>query len=328
MFSISEMPALEAEDQGFLLHLKYAVLDEHLESLGLSSCTTLNECIDSLFADSSNSEDVGAELPLYIPVKDDSGEIQGYKAKPVWAGAHIDIPLYGSLCSRDVEALIYGNNRSNTGCCEQFMSYNPAFRVALLVHHICQIVVINPLAAEAFVLNKYGELHFEDRGYSKTGVPSTELFSVEPNIGTRIEWSKSANSLVGTHKLNSRINGWRVYIRGSQPKQTLLKAAWQEIRSRLDLPIETSILLKGEKLSRAAPADSGRTRKRTDSPEVDVMINWVKEMLETGNFPMRGQFKDWKQASLLFSKAYPTLAERWSSDAMRKAYERRKRRGY
>lgn len=325
---ISDSPFLQAEDDGFLLHLKWEILDSHIQTLGIPEGTSLGDSLLYLIECSESATDSGSCLPLYLPWHDDDGIMRGSKATNVWSGAHIDIPLYGDLVPQKVERLIFGGHHSSSKLHEGFMSYTPAFRVALLVHHICQIVLINPLAAEAFVLGKYDELPFNDAHYLEYGIPSTELVSVEPNSGTNAEWmSKSPNTLSGSIRSRPRINGWRVRFRGSQPKESWMHDAWQQIRDSLDEPLDVPYTMNGKPMRRQEPAPSGRSRKRVGDPDVDLMYEWAQDALESGTFPMRGSFKDWKQALGIFAKEHPFLADRWTSDSMRKAYERRNRRG-
>lgn len=326
---VSDMPALRAEDDGFLLQLKWSVLEKHIETLGIGDCETLDDCVGKILKDSQEATDKGSQLPLYIPFRDDDGIIQGCSAKPVWSGTHVDIPLYGNLRIAEVRELITGNRLGSSHLYEGFMAYSPAFRVALLVHHICQVVLMHPLAAEAFVLGHYGELPFEDKHFESFGAPSTDLLQVESNLGLRTEWmAKDPDSLSGKGLLAPRINGWRIRVRGSQPKESLLQEAWQCIRDQLDMPREVQYTAGGKKMVNPDPAPSGRSRKRVDSPEVDTMVGWIRERIDDGTFPMRGKFKDWKRAAALFAQDFPSLSDRWSSEAMRKAYERRRRRGY
>ncbi len=324
-----DMPNLQAEDDGFLLQLKMSVIDKHIETLGIESYATIDECVRKILADSVSSTDVGGSLPLYIPWRDDDGIIQGSFARPVWAGEHIEVPLYGNIDPEGVERLIVGNRLGASSLYEGFMLYSPAFRVALLVHHICQIVLIHPMAAEAFVLGRYNELPFDDRHFEKFDVPSTELVRIESYSGLRTEWvAKDAHSLRGFHRVESRINGWNVRVRGSQPKESLMVEAWQDIRSKLDAPRDVPYTHDGVRMRSQDAAPSGRSRKRVGDHDVDLMFDWVSEGLKAGTFPMRGRMKDWKKAVTLIEANYPYLVGRWTPDSMRKAYERRIRRGY
>ena len=326
---MKEMPVLQAEDDGFLLQLKMSVLDKHLETLGLEGCDTIDECVTELIKDSRSFMDKGASLPLYIPWRDDSGVIQGSTAQPVWAGEHIDIPLYGNMNPNGVESLITGNRIGVTKLFNGFMAYSRAFRVALLVHHICQIVFLHPMAAEAFVLGRYSELPFNDPHFKEYGVPTTNLVDIESSGGLRTEWiAKSPHSIAGAHRAESRISSWTVRVRGSQPKEAWLLEAWQEIRNRLDMPRETGYTCGGAKMVSMDPMPAGRSRKRVSDHAVDRMINWIEGRIESSSFPMRGSMKDWKTAVAQFDSENPDLAGRWTSDSMRKAFERRRRRGH
>ena len=327
MTEMRDMPVLQAEDDGFLSQLKMRVLDDHLETLKLDGCITIDDCVSKLIEDSTGSIDQGASLPLYVPWRDDEGIIRGNTAEPVWAGTHVGIPLYGDLAQNEVESLITGNRIGASKLYEGFMAYSPAFRVALLVHHICQIVLIHPLAAEAFVLGRYGELPFDDPHFEESGIPATSLVSISQNDGLRTTWrANGSHSLVGAHAINSTIVGWTVRFRGSQPKEALMLEAWQEIRSRLDMPREVKYTSGGAKMRLHDPSPSGRRRKRVGDPAVDRVISWIEYMRVRSEFPMRGSMKDWKTAIALFDKENPDLAGRWTADSMRKAYERRRRR--
>ena len=230
---------------------------------------------------------------------------------------------------RHRESLITGNRIGASRLYEGFMAYSPAFRVALLVHHICQIVLIHPLAAEAFVLGRYGELPLDDPHFEETGIPTTSLVTISPNDGLRTEWtSVNPHSLAGKRMAHSRINGWTVRFRGAQPKEALMLEAWQEIRSRLDMPRQFEYTSNGSPMVLHSPSGSGRSRKRVGDPAVYRVISWTERRLAESQFPMRGSMKDWKTAIALFDKENPDLAGRWTADSMRKAYERRRRRGY
>lgn len=325
---IGDYPRLRAEDDGFLLSLKEMVVDMHLESLGIGDCENLEECIDKLIEDSANSVDVGGMLPIYIPWRDDERVVQGSTTVPVWAGKHVGIPLYGDIAKNKVEELITGNRIMAAKLFDGFMEYSPAFRIALLVHHICQNVLIHPLAAEAFVLGRYEELSLDDEHFRKTGLPSTDLIRVEPISGMRWERiATSSHSFEGVYG-NGHINGWCVRIRGSRPKESVLLESWQAIRNRLNMPRETSYTKDGRPLHILEPGISGRSRKRAGNYYVDLMVEWIDEKLAESTFPMRGTRKDWKAAAVLMDTEQPLLAGRWTPETMRKTYERRRRRGY
>ena len=326
---MKDMPVLQAEDDGFLLQLKMAVIDKHLEMLDLNECNTIDECVSKLIKDSESATDKGGSLPLYIPWRDDDGVIQGSGVRPVWAGKHIDIPLYGNMEPNGVEALITGNRIGAAKLYDGFMAYSPAFRVALLVHHICQIVFIHPMAAEAFVLGRYNELPFDDPHFKEYGVPTTNLIDIESNGGLRTEWiATSQHSIAGALRAESRISSWTVRVRSSQPKEAWLLEAWQDIRNRLDMPREKNYTSGGAMMFSMGSMPSGRSRKRVSDQAVDRMINWIEGLIEASSFPMRGSMKDWKTAVAQFDSDNPDLAGRWTSDSMRKAFERRRRRGY
>ena len=91
MSTMDDMPVLRAEDDGFLLQLRNRVLTRHLNTLDLEKCSTIDECVSKLLADSEASVDRGGSLPLYVPWRSDNGLIEGYTAVPVWAGEHVGI---------------------------------------------------------------------------------------------------------------------------------------------------------------------------------------------------------------------------------------------
>ncbi len=329
MSTMDDMPVLRAEDDGFLLQLRNRVLTRHLNTLDLEKCSTIDECVSKLLADSEASVDRGGSLPLYVPWRSDNGLIEGYTAVPVWAGEHVGIPLYGNIDPDGVESLITGNKIGAASLFSGFMAYSPAFRVALLVHHICQVVSIHPLAAEAFVLGRYEEMPFEDNHFREHGVPSTKLITVFPNEGLSTEWvANQDHSLVGVLRTYPRIRSWTIHIRSSQPKQQWMIDAWREICDSIDSPREAGYTSGGAKVVSIDAMPSGRTRKRTDNPSVSRMIAWIDSRLKASNFPVRGKMKDWQAAIIMFEKDNPDLAGIWSADAMRKAFERRRRRGY
>lgn len=325
---MAAMPLLRAEDDGFLKALKIEVIDPHLETLDFEGCETFDECVERLLEGNADCVDRGSSLPLYLPWRDDEGVLRASSARPVWSGAHVGIPLYGDLCPDGVENLIMGSRRVVGRLSEEFLRFSPAFRVALIVHRITQVVLIDPLDAEAFVLGRYGELPLDDAHYEKVGVPSTELVRVEPNSGSRTEWVMRADgSLTGTLRSATRTNGWRVRVRGSQPKEVLMVEVWRRIREALDVPEEMEYTRDGKRFRVQRPAPSGRRRRRASDPGVDLLFRWCEGRIADGTFPMRGSHKDWGRAAALFGEDCPNLAGRWSSDAMRKAFERRRRNG-
>lgn len=324
---ISGYPSLQAEDDGFLMQLRDDVIAMHLDALGLTECETISECVEKLQATSAYAVDKGASLPLYIPVCDDDGVVQGYKTAAVWAGEHIDVPLYGDIAPERVESLIKGVPQTHGALDEAFMAYSPAFRVALLVHHIVQNVSINPMAAEAFVLGRYGELGFEDSHFVEYGVPSTEVVQVSSLSGLRMEWvAISPTSYVGNHRLEQRISGWTIRVRGAYPKRETILGAWNDIRDRLDEPREKPYTINGKAMHRLDTRGSGIVRKRVGDPDVERMCSWIDDELAKGTFPKRGKQKNWQEAVSRFAKAYPFLSSRWTADSMRKAYQHHKSR--
>ena len=325
---MSDMKSLQAEDDGFLMQLKMLVLEKHQQSLEIDGCSTIDECVSKILDDSAAKTGIGAALPFYLPWRDDDGYMRGSNTILAWAGSRIDVPLYGNIDPEGVQSLITGNRVGATQLFEGFMSYSPAFRVALLVHHICQIVLMHPMAAEAFVLGRYHELPFDDAHFKEYGVPSTDLISIEANTGLCTEWrALSPKSFKGSFRAEGRISGWNIRIRGSQPKEALMIDAWKEIRDRLDAPLVLPYTSNGKPMAHMEPAPAGRSRRRVSDPDVDRMIAWASQKLEEGTFPMRGGMKDWKSAVIMLGNDFPDLVSRWTGDSMRKAYERRRRNG-
>lgn len=322
---MADYQALQAEDDGFLIQLKEWVLISHLETLGLEECKTLGECVEKLIADSQTSTDNGASLPIYIPIYDDNGTLQAFDGRPVWAGKHIDVPLYGDLATGKVEELIKGKNSLFGSLADDFMEYSPAFRVALLVHHICQMVLLSPLVAEAFVLGRYEELDINDEHFTKFGVPTTELFQVSQNEGLRNVWScAQPGQFMSRHKIESPVIGWTVQLRGGKVKRDTILAAWNEIQDILNQPVELNFTIGGKKMKHLEPDKSVKVRRRYGDPDVALMCDWVDETLSNGTFPMHGKQKSWKEAVAQFAKLNPRLATRWTAESMRKAYQHHK----
>lgn len=324
---ISDYPVLQAEDDGFLMQLRDNVIAPHLDTLGVEGCGSLSECIDELQKASAYAVDKGASLPLYVPVFDDGGAMRGHRAVAVWAGEHVGIPLYGDVEPEIVENLIKGETHASGKLDEGFMSFSPAFRVALVVHHIVQHVAIDSLAAEAFVLGRYDEILFDGPHFEEYGVPSTELVQVCGVVGSRTEWmATSPTAYVGRCGAEPRIDGWVVRVRGARPKRETLLEAWEEIRDRLDEPREAGYTMGGKGAHRPEARGVGAARKRSGHPEVELMCRWVDSALAQKTFPMKGKQKSWKEAVVMLGKAYPSLADRWTADSMRKSYQHYKRR--
>lgn len=323
--TMSDYPHLQAEDDGFLMHVRDDIILPHLPSLGLNSSDSLLACIEKLKQSNESVAGVGASLPFYIPAFDDKGQVAGMHATVVWSGVRIDVPLYGNLNRAEVERLILGKQITPAAPCEEFMSYSPAFRVALLVHHICQIVLINPLAAEAFALGRYESLGHSDAHYDKWHVPTTEFMHISYTSGLNTEWrASSPHGYACTHNLEPHINGWEVHIRGAMPKRETLVNAWLETREQLDAPKEASFTIAGKKMKRLGAKKGSGRRKRVGDPDVELMCRWVDSNLDQGSFPMRGTRKNWKEAVAKFGNTHQALADRWTADSMRKAYQHHK----
>lgn len=322
---ISAYPALQAEDDGFLLHVKDDFIAPHLPSLELFDDDSLLECIERLKKDNEAVAGVGASLPFYSPAYSDNGALCGYTYSVVWSGKRIDVPLYGDLCREQVEHLVEGNRIAPACPCDEFMSYSPAFRVALIVHHISQMVLINPMAAEAFVMGRYGELRLDDPHYEEWGVPSTEFVSVDYSHGLTFEWrASSPGEYMCGHGVEQHINGWNLRVRGAMPKREVFVEAWKETRDMLDAPQELDFTIGGKRMRHLAPAKGVGKRKRVGDPDVERMCRWVDMHLAKGTFPMRRTQKNWYEALVMLGEDCPDLAGRWKPDSMRKAYQHHK----
>jgi hypothetical protein len=216
--TIDMYPALQAEDDGFLKHLKDFVIGPLQESLGFTDDDDFCSRVDRLVEGNASVVDMGSSLPLYTPIKDDSGVIQLSRSVPVWSGTHVDFPLYSGLGKESVEDFIYGNPRRTGYLGKEFVNSNPAFQVALVVHHIVENVLIHELAAEAFVLGVYDEVPFEDAHFKKTGIPSTKLTLAQTTSSLYMQWvMDSPTALHGTFG-RPKYNGWVLRIRGARPK--------------------------------------------------------------------------------------------------------------
>lgn len=324
---IEDMPALQAEDDGFLFDVKMSMIDPNLATLDIADCGTIEECALKLLGDSSDAIDRGSTLPFYIPRPVEGDPIYLMDPKVVWSGRHIDIPLCEGSDPELIRELILGGIVAPARPCSEFMEYPPAFRVALICFYISQIVLMQPLRILAFVLGRYEELPFEDKHFKATGLPATELVMIGRNSGPRIEWKSLGNGqYAGAHRPHGRTNGWHIRIRGSEPKESVAVKAWQAIRKELDRDPIKPFTYQGKQYTVPEAAPSGRTRARAGNAQVTLMYEWAKELIEADAFPRRGSFLDWYKALELFKEQYPDLDVKWSPMTMRKAYERRKRK--
>ena len=321
--SMDTYPALQAEDDGFLKHLKDFVIDLLQEPLGLDENDDFLSRVNRLLEVNADVVDKGASLPLYIPIKDDFGVIQMSKAVPVWSGNHIDFPLYPGTAKNRVENFIYGNPRRIGFLGKEFSEANPAFQVALVVHHIMDNVIIHALAAEAFVLGVYDEFPFEDAHYEKTGIPSTKLVWAHATSSLNRRWV--LDSPAGYHGGYGKpeYNGWIIRIRGARPKEALLRDCWQDMRERFDGNEKPVYIVGGEEMTGLKYSSSNSVRRRVGRPEVDRMVQWVDTLAAANEFPMRGSRPDWVSAHARFEISVPALAGRWTADSMRRIYKRR-----
>lgn len=318
-------PLLRAQDNGFLMHVKNDIVLPNLSTLHLEDCKSIDSAIEKLKRDSEFAIDKGASLPFYELVRDDEGIPRGYRAFPVWADLHVDFPLYGDIDPERVETLISGNNIVPGSLGKMFLNFSPAFRVALIVHHIIQNVDIDPMLAEAFVLNRYEELEIEDGNFKEYGVPETKIFSVCSIGGSRNEWlAKNPTEYQNTRKIKPNIAGWEIRIRETVPKRETLIKVWQEIRNRIDAKEKLDYLIDGKQVEQEVPALNARKRHRSGNPDVLCMCDWVDSSIRNGSFPMSGSHKNWKRAAIEIGNIYPHLAGRWTPDSMRKCYQHRK----
>lgn len=326
---ISDYPAMQAEDDGFLRNLQMSVIEPHLETLDFSEGDDYLSRASFLIAGNEDSTDEGSSLPLYLPIRTDDGLIRLSKSKAVWSGAHVGFPLYGDLAKEEVEALVYGSTSYiPRRLSKELLELQPAFRVALIVHHIEQNVVIPPLAAEAFVLGVYGEVSAGDDHFKTCGIPSTQLFSAHTFSGMRAEWvMDSPTQMHGCFRAEPRCNGWDVRFRGGAPKESLFRQAWRSVRDEVSGPHDLGFTLGGEALHTLESRPRCQTHTRSGSAKVDRMVQWVDSQLADGRFPMRGSRMDWKLGLARFELTCPQLAGRWSPDGMRRVYAHRKQMG-
>lgn len=323
--TMDDYPALRMEDDGFLLSMRMDFADRREELFGATGELPFLDTIERLVEGNSAVTDVGSQLPLHIPVFSDDGMMVGSKAVPVWSGTHVGFPLYPGLANDSVESFLYGNPRRFGQLGPEFMSCDPAFRLALLVHFALENVIIHELAVEAFLLGTYDELPLPDEHYQATGLPSTELFWVQSSTGLRLKRSMPAiGELCIAHGV-SRTDGWIVRVRGAQPKERVLRDCWQEIRSRNEVAHTPFFVIDGKEYATARLGLDGRSRKRSGSPAVDYMVAWVDALEAKEGLPMHGTRTDWVGINRRFEVDNPQYVGFWSADTMRRTYGRRKR---
>ena len=132
--SLRDYPSLQMEDDGFLLSLKMDFVDSRKELFGAEENSSFKEMVERLIEGNRAVLDKGSQLPLYVPVFSDDGEMVGSRAVPVWSGVHIDFPLYPGLSKDSVEMFLYWNPRRIGYLGPEFLECDPAFKLALLVH--------------------------------------------------------------------------------------------------------------------------------------------------------------------------------------------------
>lgn len=320
---LGEYPALRVEDEGFLSFLKYEVLAWVDNPFDLPGEMSFISAVEWLHKNNAGVVDKGSSLPLYIPFANDQGDIVGSRAVPVWSGVHIGFLLYPGHANDAVESFIYGNDRGAFRLGEEFMKADPAFRLALLVHYVRENVLITEIAAEAFLLDMYDQLPLVDSEYERTRIPKTELCLVNSHVGSATKRRKTAEGYSISTGM-PKVDRWDVSIRGSIPKERVLREVWQEIRQRADNRHATLFFSKGERYTYPDFGASGRVRSRSGSSIVDFMIEYVDGLFAAGNFPKKGTRGDWIRVHQMFGVDNPLLADHWTPDTMRRTYSRRK----
>lgn len=324
--TLNDYPLLQMEDDGFLLSLKTDFVSSREELFGVGNDLKFAEIIDQLIEGNSEAIDKGSQLPLYIPVFSDDGVMVGSKAVPVWSGVHIGFPLYPGLAKDAVEAFIYGNPRRIGFLGPEFMECNPAFRLAILVHFAIDNILIHELAIEAFLLGVYEEIPFEDGHYKETGLPETQLSSVVSSTGLRAKRMKMPDGGLCISYGIAKTDGWTVRIRGSKPKEKVLRDCWQELRERNASAGKSRFVIGDEEYTSAPSGPDGRKRKRSGSAAVDYMVAWIDALRAKDGLPMRGTRVDWVSIHRRFEIQNPNYVNCWSAETMRRTYSRRKQK--
>lgn len=321
--TISDYPALQMQDDGFLMSIKSDFVDRRDELFDLPSDMDFKDAIEFLVSQNASCTDVGASLPLYVPVMSDDGVIVASKAVPVWSGVHIGFPLYPGLSNDAVESFLYGNPRRIFSLGNEFMACDPAFKLALLVHFTIENVIIHEMAVEMFVLGMYHEYPFPDEHYEQTGLPSTALARVAPSVSLSRKRSRTAPNEYCIAIGSAKTDGWIVRVRGTKPKENVLRDCWQEMRARNAESRECSYTVDGKGYRTVEVGEGGRVRTRSGSADVDYMIAWIESLKQSGRFPMRGTRLNWVEAHRRFEKENPDYINFWSVDTMRRTYKRR-----
>jgi len=320
---ISDYPALQKEDDGFLKHLKLSIIDPLQESWGFAESDDFSaRCVQVLEA-SQSVHGKGACLPFRVPIKDEQGQVVISDLQTVWSGKAFDFPLYPGEARQQVESLIFDDRLMHRGPSKAFAELPPAFQVALLVHYMEEYVVLPVLAAEAFVLGAFGETPLADQHYLDTGLPTTQLALALPVPGPRVVWIReSPTELSGTFG-DSRYSGWTVRIRGARPKEAILRDCWQDMRAGFCGENASEYHVSGRVVTSLGYSEAGKRLERSPSPKIDCMVQWVDALALVGKFPMCGDRADWKSAHAQFEIEVPELAGHWTADSMRRAYKKR-----
>lgn len=322
--TLRDYPALQMEDDGFLLSLKMDFADDRRELFGFEKGMSLGEMIGKLIDGNAGVIDKGSQLPLYAPLISDDGEMVGSKAVPVWSGTHIDFPLYPGLAKDSVEMFLYGNPRK-PGCLgAEFMKCDPAFRLALLVHFATDNVLIHELAIEAFLLGVYEQIPFADEHFEATGLPGTALSAVVSSTGLYAKRTRMPSGDLCIAYGITKTDGWSIRVRGAKPKEKVLRDCWQEMRARNTSAGKPLFTIDGNKYATAKPGPDGRKRERAGSALVDYMVNWVDALGAKDGLPMHGKRVDWVGIHHRFERENPNYVNNWTADTMRRTYNRRK----
>ena len=322
--TLNDYPSLQMEDDGFLLSLKIDFVVSREELFGVNDDETFLEIIERLVGQNSKVVDKGSQLPLYIPVFSDEGDMVGSQAVPVWSGVHIDFPLYSGLSKDSVEMFLYGNPRRIGYLGPEFLECDPAFRLALLVHFAIDNILIHELAIEAFLLGVYEEIPFEDKHFEKTGLPETRLATVASSTGLHAKRMRMPDGgLCISHGI-SKTDGWIVRVRGAKPKERVLRDCWQEMRIRNASAEKPLFTINGEEYATSPSGPDGRKRERSGSAVVDYMVAWVDALGAKHGLPMHGTRTDWVGIHSRFENENPDYINCWTADTMRRTYNRRK----
>ena len=207
------------------------------------------------------------------------------------------------------------------------MACDPAFRLALLVHYALDNVIIHEFAVESFLLGSYEEMPFEDNHYVETGLPSTSLTSVRSSTGLSFKRLKTQDGGLCIAIGEAKTDGWTVRVRGTKPKEMVLRDCWQEMRLRNAGAGSSLFAIDGKEYATAKLGEDGRVRERSGSADVDYMVAWVDSLKSTGmGLPKRGSRIDWKSIHRDFESANLSYANCWTADTMRRTYNRRKTR--